>query len=361
MTESRNPYQGLPAERFWRNGVGNSTAHDIPGLYRKKFALSAEDRIATGGSCFAQHIARNMVRNGYSVLDVEPAPPGLSPKLQKEFGYGIYSARYGNIYTTRHLLQLAKESLGLQPIEPVVWERDGRYFDAFRPAVEPDGLDSPEEVAALRAAHLVRVAEMLTTMTVFVFTFGLTEGWVSRDGRLTFPLAPGVVAGTFDDAQHAFHNFTSEEIHADFTEFMEIVRGVNPGVRYIVTVSPVPLTATAADRHILLSNVYSKSVLRGVAGRLADEHAEVDYFPSYEIITSPMSRGVFYEPNMRSVSPAGVETVMDVFFAAHHRPERPPGPARRPAPNGRSPGRRGAGKRDVVCEEALLEAFSHGG
>ena len=38
-----------------------------------------------------------------------------------------------------------------------------------------------------------------------------------------------------------------------------------PKLRILLTVSPVPLTATAGDDHVLLATTYSKSVLR--AGR----------------------------------------------------------------------------------------------
>ena len=36
---------------------------------------------------------------------------------------------------------------------------------------------------------------------------------------------------------------------------------------------------------MLTANSYSKSLLRTVAGQLAQEHRDVDYFPSYELIT----------------------------------------------------------------------------
>ena len=58
----------------------------------------------------------------------------------------MYSARYGNIYTVRQLLQLAQEVAGEWNPENYIWEKDGKFYDALRPAVEPEGLNSPEEV-----------------------------------------------------------------------------------------------------------------------------------------------------------------------------------------------------------------------
>src|SRR5207344_451486 len=79
----------------------------------------------------------------------------------------------------------------------------------------------------------------------------------------------------------------------------------------------VPLTATATSNHVLVATTYSKSVLRAVAGSLADTYPNTDYFPSYEMIASPWSKGFFYEANMRAVNTGGVAAVMRVFFEQH--------------------------------------------
>ncbi|RMH43080.1 MAG: GSCFA family protein, partial [Alphaproteobacteria bacterium] len=136
--------------------------------------------------------------------------------------------------------------------------------------------------------------------------------------------------------------------------FMRLVKSHrDKPARYLVTVSPVPLTATASGQHVQVATTHSKSVLRAVCGELAQNLRAVDYFPSYEIITAPATRGIFYAPNLRSVTPAGVETVMRTFFAAHDpggkAPGRAPDADARPATGGEN---------DVVCEEALLEAFA---
>src|ERR1051325_1163631 len=99
-----SPYSDLPARQFWRTGVSEAHPLTVTDFYRKKFSIAETDKIAAAGSCFAQHVTRFLRRDGFSVMDVEPAPPGLPPKDAPAFGYGIYSARYGNIYTVRQLL-----------------------------------------------------------------------------------------------------------------------------------------------------------------------------------------------------------------------------------------------------------------
>jgi hypothetical protein len=137
---------------------------------------------------------------------------------------------------------------------------------------------------------------------------------------------------------------------------------INPKLRFILTVSPVPLTATASGDHVLVATTRSKSILRGVCAALADEFDNLDYFPSYEIITAPNARSMFYDANLRSVTPLGVQTVMGTFFSEHPpRQERSredvPAIERRQKNGGGGRKRRAQNKDDVVCEEALLEAF----
>ncbi len=355
-----SPYTNLPSRSFWKTGVSEQHPLTIEGLYKKKFEIRQSDRMATAGSCFAQHIAVNMRKHGFQVIDAEPAPPGLSPETAKEFGYGIYSARYANIYCVRQLLQLVQEAYGeFAPADPV-WERGGRFYDAMRPSVEPKGLDSPDDVRRHRTQHLKWVRSVFEGADVLIFTFGLTEAWVHRESDTVYPTAPGTLAGQYDPKIHVFKNFNHAEIYADFLAFRAMLKHRKPSMKFLLTVSPVPLTATASPEHVLTATTYSKSVLRAVAGQLYNECDDIDYFPSYEIVTAPFSRGMFFEANLRAVNPGGVEQVMRTFFSEHkldaqlqplpaQRPRKPPGKQRR--------ARQGSVD-EVVCEDALLEAFN---
>ena len=363
-----SPYEGLPSRAFWRTGVAEQTPETVRDLYIRKFEIPPTARVATGGSCFAQHIAREMRARGYPVIDVEPPPAGLDPAVAKAHGYLLYSARYGNIYTARQLLQLIQEARGQFEPQDWIWERGGRFFDALRPGVEPAGLDSADEVRAHRAQHLAAIRRMLRTTDVFVFTLGLTETWVDKASGTVFPTAPGTIAGHFDPDRHAFLNLGFGDTFGDMVRVRRMLKKINPAMRFLLTVSPVPLTATASDAHVLAATVYSKSVLRAVAGEMQARFEDVDYFPSYEIIASHFSRGAFFEDNLRSVADAGVQTVMRCFFSQHGtaaaagrtRPEaaKPQtDEAAQPKAEEAAPPK-ADDEDDVVCEEALLDAFA---
>ena len=348
----KNPYSDLPRSAFWKSAVAQENPNLIEGIYKKKFKISSKSKIAAAGSCFAQHILRHLKKNGYNVLDVEPPPPSLPEDLHQKFGFSMYSARYGNIYTVRQLMQLAQEVAGEWVPQNYIWERDGKFFDALRPAIEPRGLNSLEEVKHHRQFHISRVKELFRDFDVFIFTLGLTEMWVDKRSGTAYPTAPGVLAGEFNDNYFEFQNPNFRSINRDMREFIKALKRIRKDKEFkmILTVSPVPLTATASGNHVLSSTTYSKSVLRAIAGHWA-EKAFVDYFPSYEIVTNPRMHSTGFSDNLRSVRSETVDVVMKHFFASHSIVK---------SSKNASLGAINNVQYDadgVECEEELLEAF----
>jgi hypothetical protein len=351
-----SPYADLPPRAFWRSGVSERAPLDPGDVFAPRFPVTREMRVATAGSCFAQHVGRALRQAGFDVIDAEPLPEAVPDAIAQRFGYRLFSARYGNIYTARQLAQLFDEAEGAATPADPVWRRGSRFVDAQRPAVEPEGLDSEALVLEHRRRHLALVRTAFRAADLFVFTFGLTEAWVDAGSGTVFPTAPGTVAGAYDPSRHAFRNYDAFEVLADFEHFRERLKAVNPKVRFLVTVSPVPLTATASGAHVEVATSYSKAVLRAVCGMLVARHPDVDYFPSFEIITSQNARGAYFEANARSVSAAGVATAMGLFLRAHGIAAQADGPAKDRKHRRRA--RVAAAGDEVVCEESLLEAFA---
>lgn len=307
-----NPYKALPDKAFWRRSVSQPAPADIDPVGVMDLKITPEMKVATAGSCFAQHIARHLKQSGYNYFIAESAHALVPRDTAESHGYGLYSARYGNIYTTRQLRQLIDRAYSrFSPVEDIWYQSDGSVRDPFRPSVQPGGFASEFEMRADRAWHLARVREMFETLDVFVFTLGLTECWMSREDGAAFPICPGVEGGTFDPGKHVFHNLTISEVVDDLKYVIKTLARINPSAQILLTVSPVPLAATAQPgAHVLAATTYSKSVLRVAAGMMADANAQVHYFPSYEIITSSASRGRYYAEDLRNVTEDGVNHVM---------------------------------------------------
>lgn len=346
-----HPYASLPDRNFWRKAVAGVPAAQLDPVAEATFTLDRSSPVATAGSCFAQHISRRLARAGFNFLVSEPAPASLPPEQAGAQNYGVYSARYGNLYTARQLLQLFDRAYGGFVPEEAPWRRsDGRWADPFRPEVEPGGFASVALLEADRATHLAAVRAMFESLEVLVFTLGLTECWRSRVDGAVFPLAPGVAAGTLDKSRHEFVNFSALEVAADLRAFVERLTRVNPRARLILTVSPVPLAATYTSQHVLTATTYSKSALRVAAAEVAGADARCAYFPSYEIITGVHARGAYYSPDLRNVNAAGVDHVMRLFLR-HYAPS-----AAAAAPLDAELLAEAQRAIRIVCEEELLDA-----
>ena len=313
MTE--NPYKSLPDYAFWRRSVADVPWNEVDPVVRGAFKISKTDKVATAGSCFAQHIARYLSNSGFNYYVSEQAHPIIPAHIAKGFGYGEFTARYGNIYTARQLNQLFDRAYGdLTPKENIWRNEDGDYIDPYRPNIQPGGFKCELELEVDRKQHLAAVREAFEELDVFVFTLGLTESWVSNEDGMAFPLCPGVVAGKFDPKKYSFKNFSVSEVTEDMADFVNKLLKVNPSAKVILTVSPVPLIATMEDRHVLTSTTYSKSVLRIAAEEISTKFDSVAYFPSFEIITGSSSRGRYFAQDCRSVIENGVSHVMGLFL-----------------------------------------------
>lgn len=308
-----HPYSNLPASHFWSRSVADVAPHELDPLVQPKFQVKPDDQIATIGSCFAQHLSRHLAFLGYRYLVTEKGPAGLSAEELRARNFGVFTARFGNVYTVRQAVQLVQRAFGRWQPGEEPWEMNGSWFDPFRPQVEPGGFVSKQDLELDRQLHLDAVRHMILEMNVLVFTLGLTEGWRAVSDGAILPVVPGASAGRFDSSEYAFINFSAAEVKSDLTEFIALIRYYNPTARILLTVSPVPLVATYSDLHVLSATTYSKSVLRVAAGEVTDSDPLVDYFPSYEVITGVPSGNRYFEDDLRSIREEGVSHVMRVF------------------------------------------------
>lgn len=314
-SRKKNPYLGLPDRQFWRRAIERLPVADVNPVCNVRFRLTPETKVATAGSCFAQHISRTLQKNGFGYFVTESGSHLAIDEASRR-QYGVFSARYGNLYTARQLLQLLDRAYGrFSPID-THWERsDGRFVDPFRPQIEIDGFENAQSLEAARVEHFAFVRELFENLDVFVFTLGLTESWRNRHDGAVFPLAPGVVAGEMTEENYEFVNFGVSDVVADMENFISKLYAINPNAKLILTVSPVPLVATYENQHVLVSTTYSKSVLRAAAGEITRLNPNCDYFPSYEIITGNYNHGMYFESDRRSITASGVDHVMRVFLS----------------------------------------------
>lgn len=310
-----NPYLSLPETNFWKKSVSQVRCEDLDPVVEMPWKIDKNQVIATAGSCFAQHISKKLIDEGFCWMDAEKPPKDLSLKNFEELNYGVFSARYGNVYTSKQLVDLIKRAVSQDATEDFFWdcEDDGSVVDPFRPFIKPGGYQDYLSMLEDRRSHLACVKRMFESLDVFVFTLGLTECWQNIDNGFVVPFHPGVAKCAGEAEKYKFCNLTVGEVIEDLTVFNEILTEVNPSSKVLLTVSPVPLIASFNNDHVVNSNSYSKSVLRVAAQTLVDKMDNFSYFPSYEIITGNFSKGRYFKPDFREVTEEGVAHVMQLM------------------------------------------------
>ena len=308
---NKHPYQTQAKRAFWSQSVSeNFDPLDL--ISTNSPLLRRGDKVTSAGSCFASNIVPYIESAGFEYIRTERIP-NIFAELGQNLGYANFSAMYGNVYTARQLKQLYQRALGqFIPVEDR-WVENSKIIDPFRPGLK-FAASSQEEFNLITTSHLKATRRAFETADVFVFTLGLTEGWVNSQDGSTYPACPGTIAGIFDENKYKFKNFSVSEIIDDLTWFINELTKNNAKVRFILSVSPVPLVATATSEHVLAATIYSKSVLRVAAQEISNSFSQVSYFPAYEIITGPQAPKNFFESDRRNVSKLGIDCVMQTLL-----------------------------------------------
>ena len=311
-----NPYSEIPDYCFWSRAVSRLPIGAIDPVTQDNI-IFPEDNVATIGSCFAQHIAQHLKKCGLKYMLTENPPQNLTANEAVKSGYGMFTARFGNVYTVRQASQLFDRAYGeLQPCD-IFWRKGDSLVDPFRPLIEPDGFKDIESLLESRYVHFSAVRNMFEGANWLIFTLGLTESWVSKVDGSIFPLAPGISGGEYDANRYDFINFDIQETIDDLNKLIIKIRNLNKNIKIMLTVSPVPLIATYENRHVLVSTCISKSILRVAADMAVKTFDNVFYFPSYEIVTSSATSGFYYADDLRQVKEVGVKHVMRIFEKHH--------------------------------------------
>ncbi len=298
-----NPYKDLGDSKYWKTCVATKDIDSLPIEIGKTFPIGPDDRIVTAGSCFAQNVGKYLVKN---------YPDRLLTHGEVAAEMPLFSAAYGNIYTSRQMLELLREVFDGDGETLIAKREDGKFVDVLRPHMFEDGFDTEDEVRAAREAHKAAIKSVFEDGTVFVFTLGLTEVWLDDKTGRALPVCPNIYTGE-DVYPCSFASLTMGEVVKDMEQVIAMVKKINPDIRVLLTVSPVPLTATFAATDVLQSTVKSKSILRAAVDELERGNEDVYYFPSFDMLFNPFVATDAFMENKRHVKPEMIENVMRYF------------------------------------------------
>lgn len=314
--------------RSW-GGAGETTARRrfeengfFTVVHTPRFTLSKTDKVFTIGSCFARNVEAILGLRGIPlVLEGH----GIEPEYYESFdeeqatGGGVAVGKLSrsafNKYTAHSISHELRRVLREEeyPQDGLIELGADQWFDPHASGLRHLPL---AQASVLRRRIREAMATIRTADVVFI-TLGLTEGWVDTVSGLAMNRHPGVKPLRRHAQRFRFVDHGFAEIVAELSSTVELVRETcNPAMRFIMTVSPVPLGATWRPTDIVVSNTASKSKLRAVIEEMTRRYPFVDYFPSYEIVVNSPRHLAWKEDQLHVAWPM-VQHIMSIFEAAY--------------------------------------------
>ena len=256
--------------------------------------ITRSTAIVSAGSCFAMEIAHWLQDNGFNYVVTDPRTSGHR--------LPISSARWGTIFNAPSFRQLAEHAFGLRSVPKLLWKLENDHGKKIADPFREDVLfDSVEEWEADYEPHRANARKALEKAEIFIMTLGMAEVWFTRHSKFYMSRCNWGLTAELVDRKV----LTVEETVQELEAMLGILRQYNPGLKIIVSASPVPLHATfrSEEYSVITANCYSKAVQRLAAEMFASRNEGVFYFPSYE--------SVMY--CTRDVSREAVGKVMNLF------------------------------------------------
>lgn len=260
----------------WVDAAARFASDPFDIQHTPRFSLSPSARYFCIGSCFARNIEEHLIYRGADVLSKRV----VSPKNE----WGARPNGFLNKFTTHSMLQeLRWLDQPVDDIESALLKTAQGWRDL---QLAPELGETSLERAIERRRYLAEdYFPRLKQADVVLMTLGLNEIW--RDTVLDLPLnAPPPLWNVRREPGRYHLEIT--DVASNLTALDEIrtrLKALNPDMKIVVTVSPVPMRATFSGRDVGVANTLSKSTLRAAAEAFVQAHSDVDYFPSYEIVS----------------------------------------------------------------------------
>ena len=258
----------------------NSFRTIFPGV-ASPFQISHQDRILMSGSCFTEHIGARLKNLRFHTL-VNPFGVAYNP-------FSIADA----------LAQLLRDNVTYT--RESIFENQGvwRSWDHHSQFAKPD----PDETLSGMNDTFRESARFLHQATHVLLTLGTADVfYLHETGK--------IVANNHKMPDRLFG---SRRLSVDFAAetLGDCLSGLlkkNPGMRFILTVSPV--------RHLrkgMVENQRSKAVLSLACEAVCRQIQEAHYFPAYEILLDDLRDYRFYAADMIHPSEVAVAYIWDYF------------------------------------------------
>jgi len=248
------------------------------------FSLQKSDTILTLGSCFARNVETHLSKFGCNVPALDMSGPESEingQRLNRVIGLFTPPTFYQALVWAE---QIRKRDCIVRPSDC-----DRFFFDTGNGAIVDLGLAQPAKNSYLqclaRRQQLYKLYANAFTAECIMITPGLVETWFDRKENLYTVTAPLRNGQMFDSDRFSFRVLDCSECLESLLATVDLIREHNPSVKFLITVSPVPLRYTFSDCDILIANTFSKCALRTACDEVIRKRPQIDYFPSFEAVT----------------------------------------------------------------------------
>ena len=305
-----------PGARWPSRDTANRMEPECWPTLKPGFLLKPGQSVFTIGSCFARHIDSQLDALGFDV-PVLNFQKEMRDKTDVNLAEVVNKYNPGSIYQE---IRWAKDIL----------DRDGKAvpqdFEQFYLHTGKDRVMDLQRLHTDRGGYSRETADMLRhaffdlyaklfECDACIITLGLTEAWYDNETEsyieFNAALKRHASPGRFE-----LRRMGLTECHDYVRRTVELISAVRDDMKIVLTTSPVPFSRTFSGDDAIIANMQSKATLRAIAGEVAHEYANVDYFPSFESVMLTKQPYV-WDDDLIHVNPTFVSKVM-IRFARNY-------------------------------------------
>ncbi|QTC87337.1 GSCFA domain-containing protein [Brevundimonas pondensis] len=317
------PIERIPAEeafkRFRHNRAsvwpdGRKNGARLEGIATvtttPSFEFSRDTPVLTIGSCFARNIERHLVSLGFDL----PMTKVVLPREERVSETANDILNKYSVHSIENELRWAFEPCPVPETALFLQTEDGLWHD---PQLAPNIIPAAFERVVERRREVMDATREMARCGLIIITLGLAESWFDLETGLYLNGAPPPAALKRYPGRFALDVLSYGEILESLERIRELVkRHGRPDAKILITTSPVPFKATFSGEDALVANCYSKSVQRAACREFSGMHGDVDYFPSYEVVTLTERKLAFEVDNIH-VRHNVVAQIMETVLATY--------------------------------------------
>ena len=259
------------------------TTIEIP---KSRHCITHKDNLLLTGSCFASNIGAMLAERKFNI-DINP---------------------FGVLYNPLSISTMLTRVIDGQPFtqeSPELFEHCGKWHSILHHS--DWSRNSREELLEAINGSLGRCHSKAGIYDTVIITFGTAYAYTRNSDNIVVGNCHKLPSGMFTRRL-----LSIDEIVDATAEVIIKFRNINPGIRFIFTVSPIRHLRDGAH-----DNQKSKATLLLAIDRIMSLYPDnTSYFPAYEIVLDELRDYRFYADDMVHPSPVAVDYIWECFSKA---------------------------------------------